>query len=103
MLRSLCLLANLVIEIDEEQDWEDTNEDEPGPVGVVDDVVRVLAQLRRSYVDVVVDDLARIGDVRQRVDSGEIRLIRCVRRKLNPERVSVHLFDNPSRESTKHK
>ena len=102
MLRSFCL-ANLVIEVDEEQDGEDTNEDEPGPVGVVDDVVRVLAQLRRSYVDVVVDNLARIGDIRQRVDSGEIRLIRCVRGKLNPERVSVNLFENPSRESTKHK
>ena len=91
------LLANLVIEIDEEQDGEDSNEDEPGPVGIVDSVVRVLAQLRRSYVEVVADDLARIGDFRQRVDIGVIRLIRRVRRKLNPEIVSVHHFDISSR------
>ena len=93
----------LVVEVDEHDGGHEPDGDQPGPVGVVDDVVRVLAQLRRGYVDVVSDDLARIGDVRQRVDSGEIRLIRCVRGKLNPGRVSVHLFDNLSRDWTKYK
>ena len=56
--------ADLVIEIDEEQDGKDADEDEPGPVGVVDGVVGVPAQRRRRDVVLVPQDLARVVDLR---------------------------------------
>ena len=89
--------ADLVIEIDEKQDGKDADEDESGPVGVVDGVVGVPAQRRGGDVVLVVHDLARVVDVRQRVDRPLDRLIRRVRRQFNPEEekggVSFHYFD----------
>ena len=76
-------LADLVIEIDEEQDGEDADEDEPGPVGVVDRVVGVAAQRRRRYVVLVLQDLAGVVDLRERVHL-HVGLVRRVRGKFNP-------------------
>ena len=77
-------LADLIIEIDEEQDGEDADEDEPGPVGVVDRVVGVAAQRRRRDVVLVLQDLAGVVDLRERVHL-HVGLVRRVGGKFNPE------------------